>query len=127
MKKGQASLEYLIITMVALALITFSVFALFSVKNAADNSTNSVKFRASSGALFDSVKEVCILGSGNSQKIVLETTLNASVDSNGALVLSSGYGNFTRGEKTKCEVNTPTTLSGQVLIENSDGKITLSD
>ena len=63
--RGQLSLEYLIIAVVALALIAVSISALTKIRSDADIAYNNIKFKSTAENIFIAVDEVCALGNGN--------------------------------------------------------------
>jgi hypothetical protein len=123
--KGQASLEYLMLSVVGLALVSFSLFSLSEIKSAMDKSLDVSRFRDSAITLQNLISEVCAAGSGNSREAYLPVPVSVETeDSNQGLLVRYSYGNNSIVRETHCEVDAQKP-EGKIIVENKDGRITL--
>ncbi len=121
--KGQVSLEYLVISLVAVALISVSVFALVGIRGYADKTSGLFSFRASALSLANAVAEVCALGSGNGRSVVLESPL--SVECEGPVMRIVGR-DSSLVRPARCAVEPASGLSGAVYVKNEGGTVTIT-
>lgn len=117
--KGQLSLEYLLVSVVALAMLSISAAALLEVKDFSERRMDDFRSRSSAIALADAVEEVCALGNGNQRTVVLHSRISA--DWNGELAI----GNMSRD--VACEVLPADDLEGAVLVKNNNGMIKIRE
>ncbi|HSB47418.1 MAG TPA: hypothetical protein VLD37_05365 [Candidatus Bilamarchaeum sp.] len=124
-KKGQASLEYLLLGMVGLALLSFSIYSLSGIKSSMDENLAVSRFRDSATGLHNAISEVCAMGGGNSREVLLSSPLSVETsDSESGLLAAYSYGNLSIVRETYCEI-APAKTEGKVIVENKDGKIRL--
>lgn len=116
--RAQISLEYLLISVVALALLAISVASLSQIREYAEDSSQRLRFSYSAEALADTVSSVCALGNGNRRSLSVHPALD--VDWQDGLIRISGAGSMTRA--VPCEV-VPQSIEGYVEIKNEDGKV----
>jgi hypothetical protein len=123
--KGQASLEYLMLGVVGVALLSFSLFSLSEIKSSMDKNLALSRFRDSAISLHNSISEVCALGSGNLRAVSLSAPVSAETENSesGLLIRYSGGGNSIVKE-IRCEVDQEKT-EGKITVENRNGKIRL--
>jgi len=126
MMKAQITVEYLLLSSIALVLISFSIIALASIKDRSEKAFDATLFKSSVSELANSIEEVCALGNGNSQAVYLKRNMSIAGKSSG----SDFYAEFTDtvsqvtlAEKTYCEVNDLTNAYGKTEVENENGKI----
>ncbi len=139
MLKGQASLEYLLISLIGLALLSLSVVSLKGIASSAFNGGSAIAFRDSALQLATAIDEVCLLGNGNGQTVVLPMALsiyseqtseqNGDADLDGgawAVRFSSANGNFTTVRLSHCELSEQDAeIKEKIYIKNTGGKISL--
>ena len=122
--KGQATVEYLILFAVGLALIGFSIGALAAIKNAEGQLADLEKAKIAAASLKSAGDEVCALGDGNSRVVDLgwEVSLGCSGD---ALKAWSGNQSAVSGLE-HCDVSC--SGSGRwMLVENEYGKVKIGE
>lgn len=122
--RGQASLEYLVLSLVALALLSVSVFALASLRGYADKAAGDFSFRSSALSLANAISEVCALGSGNGRSLALGAPV--SVEYADSVVRISG-GSAPVLRPARCAVDAADGLHGIVYVKNEGGRITLTE
>lgn len=119
--KGQVTIEYLLITLIALTLLSFSLHALASANAAQQAGYEKAKFLSDANDLSHAMKEVCVLGDGNSRKINLKSEIKIS---RGKTVVMEGVmENATHSEELPCTVSSSGTFSGTVYVKNDGGSI----
>lgn len=72
MKKGQITIEYLVLSVVALALLSVSIAILLQITKTSHQAMDNIAFRKSALDLYATVEEVCALGAGNSRTIMIK-------------------------------------------------------
>lgn len=120
--KGQVTIEYLLITLIALALLSFSLHALISANSAQQVSYKKALFLSDANDLSHAMREVCVLGNGNSRKIQLKSEVEITGGANSITVMEVG-GNGTHSEEMPCTISSSGTFSGAVYVRNDGGSI----
>ncbi|MBI5046446.1 hypothetical protein HZC07_01815 [Candidatus Micrarchaeota archaeon] len=131
--KGQLSIEYLLLSTVALALLAVSVLTLSPIKAYSSNSLNRIEFKSTAEGISNSISEVCALGNGNSQSfetklpIIIQSASDAE-DENLFLInfRSSVDSNLSITKSSRCEIVSSEKLNGKIIIKNKEGKIEIS-
>ena len=122
--KAQISLEYLIIALIALGLISISIFALTKIKSNADTTYKNIKFKILKDDLFNIVDEICALGNGNSRSISLSLQLSISSYTRADIsFLTISNNKNSASHQTSCEVSINGEFENELTIANEDGKI----
>lgn len=114
------SLEYLMLSLVSLCLLTVSVFALLGIKEYSENSSERFAFRSSAVSLSNAMNEICALGNGNSRSVFLHHELSVEPEDGGARFTGSNYSMVKSG---LCDVEPAKNLDGLVYVENKEGII----
>lgn len=121
--KGQLSLEYMVLALAALAMLSASVLTLSAVKRSAEGASGSLRFESDATALSNAMGEVCALGGGNGREVRLSAPLRLEARSTGqgwAVRLSSGDGSIVR--ESLCLVPEGE-VSGKVYVKNEKGEV----
>jgi len=128
-RKGQASLEYLLLSAIALALLMVSASALIGIRDMAVRGAAAASFHSNAGSLSSAASEVCALGDGNGREMDLaaEISIYSEKADEGWLVRFSGPGNESLVQPCRCEVEETQGFSGLVYVENEDGKIVIRE
>ena len=116
------SLEYLMLSLVSLSLLTISAFALLEIKEFSAQQSDLFAFKSSVVVLSNAMNEICALGSGNARSVFLEHELSVESEEDAASFTSS---DLSMARETYCEIETAEDLQGLVKIENKDGIIRL--
>jgi hypothetical protein len=120
MMRAQMSLEYLMLTLVSLCLLSISVFALMGVRDYSEMEAQRFAFRSSAVSLGNAIDEVCALGSGNSREVALHHKMSVERDGDGLVFGGAG---LALARECLCEIEGPGDLEGLVLVENREGMI----
>jgi len=122
--RAQISLEYLIIALIALALISISIFALTKIRTNADAAYENIKFKSLAEDFFSTLDEICALGNGNSKTVALSLPLLIKSDMrNGIFFLTVSNNKNSVAHETKCEMSINGEFENELTIANEDGKI----
>ena len=122
--KGQATVEYLILFAIGLALIGISVGALAAISEAEGQLTDLEKARIAAGALRGAGNEICALGDGNSR--VVELAWEVSLECSGNLITASSGNQSAVSGLEHCDVSC-SGKAGRVLVKNERGKIKMEE
>ena len=117
--RGQISFEYLLVSVVALFLLSISAASLINIKEFSDVSIEKAQFKSSAAKLTNTIAQVCALGSGNKRTIFLNSFLSVDYYDGAVHITNSS----TIASTIPCEVIPETNLQGSVIIENNNGKI----
>ncbi|MDO8553454.1 MAG: hypothetical protein Q7S22_01500 [Candidatus Micrarchaeota archaeon] len=128
MFKGQITSEYLLISVVSIALIAISLTATFKIKDDADKSYELLQFKNSVDNIYNAAENVCALGNGNSRKVEIDSPFSASTDSSsGYVIFVSKSKKFTKEERIvknfTCKLDGEYSLDENIIVKNNNGKI----
>ncbi|MCI0504298.1 hypothetical protein L0Y65_06345 [Candidatus Micrarchaeota archaeon] len=128
-RKGQASLEYLLISAVALSLLAFSASALVGIRDMALEGAAAASFRSGAISLANAISEACAMGDGNRLEVALgeAVSVESHMGDGGWMARFTGAGNDSLVRPCRCEVKEARGLSGPIYVENEDGKITIRE
>jgi hypothetical protein len=125
--KGQASLEYLLLCLIALSMLALSFSALIGIREAAGRGASAIAFGNSASMLGTTAREVCALGSGNGREMRIHDPLTVEsekADEGWLVRFSPSNGqNSSVVRPCPCEVETQDGISGLVYVKNEGGKI----
>lgn len=122
--KAQITLEYLVLSVVFLAVLSFSLLALYSLKETADKQSELIKFKFEVEKIDSSIKKVCSLGSDNQLPVELSLTLNISYLEKGVLFVN---GQNDLPKSYACTVSGEDSLYSNILVSNEEGEILLTN
>ncbi|MGB9719047.1 MAG: hypothetical protein ACPL06_00430 [Candidatus Anstonellales archaeon] len=125
--KGQATIEYLLITLIALTLLSFSLHALINANTAQQIGYQKALFLSDATDLAHAMSEVCVLGDGNSRKIQLKSEIEISGSGKMVTIRQGGGGNSTSSEELPCTISSSGTFSGAVYVKNEGGSIVVEE
>lgn len=123
--KGQLSLEYLLLALVALSMLALSALALSEIKKSADAGFGSMRFRMDASAVAAAISEVCALGDGNGRELRLggPVTIDSAKAEQGWIIRLSG-GGPSLVRTGACEAQGGK-KEGLVYVENENGLVTV--
>jgi hypothetical protein len=125
--RAQASMEYLLISVVSLSLISISALSLLAIKETSSQGRETLVFRNSADSLSIAASELCALGSGNGREVLLQAEIAVESENTEEGWLSRfSDGNRSLVRKTYCEIESGR-WAGLVYAENEDGKIRLTE
>ena len=126
MMRAQITVEYLLLSLIALTLISFSVISLASIKKAADKSYDALLFKSSAIDLGNAMGEACALGHGSIRTVYVRSEMDVSGSNNRYAVFEQTTSNLSIIRDVYCEVNPASNISGNTEIKNENGKIEVS-
>jgi len=123
--KAQVTVEYLLLAMVALALLSFSVMSLHYVKESSEQVYRAAAFKSSAQDLAGAIGEVCALGNGNARIVYLKEELDVKAGPSGSPYYAEfiGPSNLSTVQETFCAVKDSSGLNGKTEIRNENGEI----
>ncbi len=123
------TVEYLLLSVIALSLISFSVLALAHIRDSSARAYAALLFKSSAIDLGNAMDEVCALGAGNSRMVYVKQAVDVSGGQSGAMHYAefqdSQYG-LSLSRKTFCPVNSADSLHGKVEVKNEDGRVSVA-
>jgi len=127
MIRAQITVEYLLLSAIALALITFSVFALARIKDSSEKAYDAIAFRSSATDLGNAMDEACALGNGNSRVVALKRVIDAEggLTAGGAryALMRDSVSNLTMLKTAFCDIAGAAGLVGKTEVRNENGVI----
>jgi len=118
--KGQITLEYLVLAVVLLSILSLSIYALFQIKENAEHTQEFIIFSSDVNSIDSNIKNVCSLGSGNSRILEISTSIDLSYEEGGLIFI---FGNYSIPKKYSCGIEGVDSIADFISIENIDGSI----
>ncbi len=115
--KGQISIEYLLLFVLFLLLLSISLTVLLDIREKSEKLMAQKYYEVEARKLEHAINEVCLLGNGNKREVRIEKEVEV------------GEGKVKGGEyeyklKVYCEIEGGK-VSGRVVVENVEGKVRL--
>jgi len=121
--KAQISIEYLLLSVVTLAVLAISVGALLKIKDNAEKSQGLLLLKNDADNIYNSMQEVCAMGSGNIRTLGLSQ--NVHLESNSKyLSISNMWTSIPKN--LSCECTADGWFEGNIVLSNNNGKIIVS-
>lgn len=121
--RGQITLEYMVLSLVVLALLAISVSTLIEIQASSSEAMDNIMFRKSALDLHGTVEEVCALGVGNRREVILSRGIEVSRDEDSLLFTNDEIG-ASMAVPLICPKDVETDyLGGHVIIINDDTQI----
>ena len=123
-KKGQITVEYMVLTLVVLSMLSISIAMLIQINNTAHQAVDNLTFRKSALDVQATIDEVCALGEGNSREIIVKTDM--SVEKNNAeLIFKDKKSNQSLALNITCpeSIYGSDINAGKVMISNTKNGI----
>ena len=130
MVRAQVTVEYLLISLIGLVLISFSIIALAQIKESSTESYEAILFKESANDLANTADTVCALGNYNSRSVYLDIRIDVEGDqSNDKFYIRVTDPNSSReiAKETLCFVNGKSGISGKTKVMNKNGEIYLEN
>gem|GEM_PF-759387 len=127
-KKGQITVEYMVLTLVVLSMLSISIAMLIQINNTAHQAVDNLTFRKSALDVQATIDEVCALGEGNSREIIVKTDM--SVEKNNAeLIFTDKKSNQSLALNITCPENIygSDINAGKVIIRNTGNEIKIEN
>ncbi len=123
--KGQASLEYLLLAVAALAMVGLSAIFLKGLESSSRSGADALRFRHDGSMLKNAISEVCALGDGNGRELSLEreiSTESAKSPEGWAIRLSSG--DLSMAFVSRCPLDAEK-MEDTVYVKNEKGTVSV--
>ena len=123
--RAQVTVEYLLLALVALALLSFSVISLHYVKESSERVFRAASFKSSAQDLAGAIGEVCALGNGNARIVFLKEDLDVYGGNSSSHYYAEfkGPSNLSTIQETFCSVRDVSGLGGKTEVRNENGEI----
>lgn len=119
--RGQITLEYMVLSLVVLALLAIAVSTLIEIQGSSSEALDSIMFRKSAMDLHGTVEEVCALGAGNQREVYLSRGMDVSGTGGQRLYFSNeSIGNMSIELLCPKDVAASNPLSGRVMVINNE-------
>ncbi len=124
MRKGQVSLEMLLLLSVMVGVLYLSLSLLSRTYSLGSASIGNAASESLLRGIATAANEVCAMGEGNS-RIVESSTIFSLSYADGSLSLSNGKWQFSR--KVDCLIVAPQdSISGKILVKNTGPSVSIS-
>lgn len=117
-KRGQITIEYLVLSVVALALLSVSIAILLQINKASHQAIDNIAFRKSALDLYATVEEVCALGAGNSRTVTIKRDILVSRSGQDIILENKDIGSI------KIELVCPYDITGDGGLKSGEVTIT---
>ncbi len=125
--KAQVSIEYLLLSAVALFLLSVSVVALLSIRDYSAEASKAHVFRSSSISLSNAINEVCVLGNGNGREVSLGVGISLDCEEGDGWLVSFSHAGYSMVRASPCRVHRAENLEGLVYVENEEGEVAVTE
>jgi uncharacterized protein (UPF0333 family) len=125
---GQVTVEYLLISLIGLVLISFSIISLAQIKESSTDSYEAILFKESASELANAADTVCALGNYNSRSIYIKSKIDVEGDQRNDkffMVVTETNSSRESAKETLCLVNGKKGAYGKTKITNKNGEIYL--
>jgi uncharacterized protein (UPF0333 family) len=125
--RGQITIEYLFLSLIALVLLSFSVISLVQIKDASVQAFEVTLFKSTVEELSKTMAQVCALGNGNARTIYLKSKMDVA-----GSITNDGreYAQFTNtnlslslSRETYCKIDDTDSAYGKIKVRNEKGTI----
>ena len=124
--RGQLSMEYLIISVISLAVLSISAVTLLKIKDSGNASYELIILKNDADAIYNAAEDACAMGHGNSRTITLNEAGKIYVWSQGnAIEFEKGNSHLSKNMTCSGKINKQ--LSGKIIIENQEGEIRIEE
>lgn len=121
--RGQLTIEYLFLALIALTLISASLAALIKIKDAGERSYHMELFKSSALDIYNAGEEVCAMGSGNSMKMRAHENVSILWEGSGVRFYSEPL-NISFSRASLCEyLPSDASANTEITVANQGGKI----
>jgi uncharacterized protein (UPF0333 family) len=124
--RAQITLEYLILFVISIFILSFSFFALITIKDHSERTFKLLALKSDSLKIYNAIEDVCALGSGNTRRISINVPINVSAETN-IIVFENGEHRIVKGLKCPFFRSNDELLPGNIVIENVDGEIAIEN
>ena len=117
------SLEYLMLFLISVSLLSVSVYSLIHIRDFAESQFSMLEFRSSVNDLGNAMNEVCSLGNGNSRVLFIRNSISVETDDGVAEFTGSGYSMV---KESLCDAEAAD-IKGMIMVENREGIIRIRE
>ena len=122
--KGQITLEYMVLSLVVLALLAVSISTLIQIQRSSSEALDNVMFRKSGLDLHGTVEEVCALGAGNQRKVYLSRGMSVEGVAGESMTFRNGsIANMSLKMVCPLDITADNYLNGWVTVTNKKDMI----
>ena len=120
-KKGQITVEYMVLTLVVLSMLSISIAMLIQINNTAHQAVDNLTFRKSALDVQATIDEVCALGEGNSREIIVKTGMSVKKNNDAELIFTDKKSNQSLALNITCpeRIDESDINAGKVIISNT--------
>lgn len=124
-KKGQITVEYMVLTLVVLSMLSISIAMLIQINNTAHQAVDNLTFRKSALDVQATIDEVCALGEGNSREIIVKTDMTVKKNNYAELIFKDKKSNQSLALNITCpeSIYGSDINAGKVMISNTKNGI----
>lgn len=128
-KKGQITVEYMVLTLVVLSMLSISIAMLIQINNTAHQAVDNLTFRKSALDVQATIDEVCALGEGNSREIIVKTGMSVKKNNDAELIFTDKKSNQSLALNITCPENIygSDINAGKVIIRNTGNEIKIEN
>lgn len=120
--KAQITVEYLMLLLVFMAVLSIVLATLYSVKESSENALEILSFDSQIELIDSRINEVCSLGSGNSREIDIIYPMNISYYEEG---IQFSYENHSISKSYPCKIQGENSFADKIIIKNEQGTVIL--
>jgi hypothetical protein len=124
--RAQVTVEYLLLSAIALALMSFSVLALAHIRDSSERAYGALLFKSSATDLGNAMDEACALGSGNSRTVYVKRAVDVSGGTRAGILyaqFTDARSGLSLSRKMFCPVDGADSLFGKVEVKNEGGSV----
>lgn len=128
MSRAQVTAEYLLISLIGLAMVSVSVAALSQIKESGEASFEAALFEESADSLAKEIDTVCALGNYNSRSIYIKSRIDVfggTANGKNYIIISRENGAGEIAKETLCPVKDRQGIYGKIKVMNDYGEIAL--
>lgn len=120
--QGQLTLEYLILMLAVISMLSVSIMVLTSVRGSTERTFNLIVFHSAGDRLQTAISEVCKMGHGSSREVWVERSMSLYQAGAGfELVDDASRESLAFG--SDCDVSGFISRDGNLVVENLDGTV----
>ncbi len=127
---GQVTMEYLVLSLVAISMLAVSLSALIAIKDSSARLVDDgLLFRLSAQKLGNAISEVCAMGSGNRRVVALDSQLAIETETadDGSVVRFRNSASSLVSHSLCPVIAASAQLEGGVIVENVGGEVALRE
>ncbi|MEM2909025.1 MAG: hypothetical protein QW590_03285 [Candidatus Bilamarchaeaceae archaeon] len=124
---GQVTIEYMVLSLVVLAILAVAVTTLIQIQNSSSKALNNIVFRKSALDLHGTVEEVCALGEGNQREVFVSRSMEVEKNAKELKFKNDTIGEMSLGLICPIDIEVDNPLYGNVLVIHEGDKININN